>query len=634
MPIDPSIPLAARPMALVDPTQAMTQALTLREMGQRSAYNDARLRQQQMEDEQNRRALEDDEALRTTVQRHAQQGGAPDYDAIAADLDAQGRPGASMKVRAAVTEQRKKAADAAQTNLENGVKAVSFMSNLLRGVSDDAGYQQVRPQVVSMLGEHATMLPEVYDKPAIDRLVEQGLDAQERLERMRQANERIKNGPKTAQDWMGAAGQALSAAADAASWGQIRGGLQTLGAPAEVLAMFPVEFSPEAVGQAGQLAMTPEQRASAGATAATRTETARHNRVMEAQGAQRLANENGSQPRVTGLIGEKALEGVDPGMASVVKQLTDYRIPLPSGMALRTPYWQRVLELAAAYDPTFDATQYGVRLAARKDFTQGKAAKNILSLNTAIRHLETLQKASDGLQNRGLTPWNSVVNTVQSKAGASRVVRFVTAANAVENELAALFKGTGATDQEIKAWRGSFNENMSPEQLRVSITQAVELMGGRLAALQGQYQQAMGKPAAFTMLNKKSRETLTRMGIDPATVETTDVAPATQAGPTKPVAASGGTAPAAQPSVQPTSAQRADMNQGPGRYELDDGSVWTLDAAGRYTPERAAPSKPAAPVPSKPAPGTVKMKAPDGTVRDVPQALVEHYRGLGAVVVR
>ena len=223
------------------------------------------------------------------------------------------------------------------------------------------------------------------------------------------------------------------------------------------------------------------------------------------------ADENGTFPQ--------ALANVDKGTASVVKQLTEYKIPLPSGMALKTPYWQKVLELSSQYDPSFDSTQYNARLKLKNDFVSGKAAVNIRSLNTAVGHLDTLKQKAEALNNGGIPLWNKIANVGLSETGDKRVTEFNNAATAVESELAAVFKGMGATDQEIKQWRANLDASQSPEQLKGAIDTAVELMGSRLDALQSQYETGMGKQKDFKFLNDKSQKILKDMGIEIGTLD-------------------------------------------------------------------------------------------------------------------
>ena len=211
---------------------------------------------------------------------------------------------------------------------------------------------------------------------------------------------------------------------------------------------------------------------------------------------------------------ENFLAQLPPKTANLVKQIADYKIDISKVTSLRSNERQKMAEMVANYDPSFDMSQYGARVALRKDFTSGKAAQQIKSLNTVVGHLDTLKKVSNNLSNSSVQLWNKITNLGLTQVGDSRVTNFLTAANAVESELATVFKGQGATDQEIKAWRQSLNSSMSPQQLKDSISSMIELIGSRLQALTSQYEVGFGKPKDFKILTDKSRKILTNLGAD------------------------------------------------------------------------------------------------------------------------
>jgi len=194
-----------------------------------------------------------------------------------------------------------------------------------------------------------------------------------------------------------------------------------------------------------------------------------------------------------------------------VKKIANYEMDLKT-LSFRGGSREKYMGLAALYDPSFDQTQYQARVSARRDFTSGKSANNIRSLNTVVGHLDSLKKASDVLDNAPVKLWNFIANQGLTQTGDSRVVRFNAAANAVESELANVFKGMGATDQEIKAWREQLSSSQSPEQLHGAIDQLIDLISSRMYALDAQYKVAMGKPKEFRILNDNSRKILENMG--------------------------------------------------------------------------------------------------------------------------
>lgn len=222
---------------------------------------------------------------------------------------------------------------------------------------------------------------------------------------------------------------------------------------------------------------------------------------------------------IGGVKNEDALQGLSPEDSAIVKKLVNYDYQPPGGWAIRSPRLQALLGRAAIYDPSFDQTQYVVKQKLRNDFTSGKSAQNIRSLNTAVNHLDTLSKKADALKNAGVQIWNAIANKGLTEFGDKRVTEFNNAATAVESELANVFKGMGASDQEIKQWRSNLSSSQSPEQIKGSIDTVIQLMGGRLGALISQYETGMGKPKEFKILSNKSRNVLQRLGVDVEALE-------------------------------------------------------------------------------------------------------------------
>lgn len=171
--------------------------------------------------------------------------------------------------------------------------------------------------------------------------------------------------------------------------------------------------------------------------------------------------------------------------------------------------------LAQMIDPTFSEKLFKSRQAALIDFTspKGRAGGNIVALNTAVQHLDKLNSDIDALHNSNWQAENAVGNWLQTQAGKTAKTNFDTDRDAVANEMATVFKGTGATDQEIKAWREKMSSSESPAQLHEAMDHLLGLMAGRLNALNGMYSAAMGRNERdFTFLNDNSRQILQRLG--------------------------------------------------------------------------------------------------------------------------
>ena len=218
---------------------------------------------------------------------------------------------------------------------------------------------------------------------------------------------------------------------------------------------------------------------------------------------------------------EKALDGLGAGDQSVIKALVDYRVALPTGAALRSQYWQDVLKKATEYDPTFDEKMYPTRQRMAVAYSSGKQGQSITSLNTLVNHgVDRLFKSGEALKNGNIQFVNWIKNTSRELMGDKRITRFKTDLVAATNEAATTFKGTGATDQEIAAWRDTISKASSWEQIRQGfVDEMAHLMAGRLKPMADRYEVTMGKP--LRILDPNSAKILKSHGIDPSQVDST-----------------------------------------------------------------------------------------------------------------
>ena len=133
------------------------------------------------------------------------------------------------------------------------------------------------------------------------------------------------------------------------------------------------------------------------------------------------------------------LEQVDPAAAAHVRGLVGYQTD-PGTFNTRTGERSYLTGIASLVDPTYDQRQYGVSAGVRKDFTSGKTAGTLTSLNTVISHMDTLGKAAEALGNTNLQDWNTLKNAASTRLGAEQVTQFNLTSTALENELATVFK--------------------------------------------------------------------------------------------------------------------------------------------------------------------------------------------------
>lgn len=242
--------------------------------------------------------------------------------------------------------------------------------------------------------------------------------------------------------------------------------------------------------------------------------------TAEAYATANQRNAEARNARLTGPNGTGApLTTYSPQIQQAVQGLANYSVD-PNSFPTRTTAKsgqmdrETAIGLAKQVDPGYDETQYKSRSKTRSDFSSGNARKTINSLNQAVNHLNELSETSKALNNGHFQTFNSIGNWLHKEKGDPQVTNFEKAANAVQTEMATVFKGSGATDQEIKSWRDTLNSAQSPAQLQSGINELLKLMKGRLGALDDQWTSSMGGPRDFHILSPQSEQILHGLGAD------------------------------------------------------------------------------------------------------------------------
>jgi hypothetical protein len=131
-----------------------------------------------------------------------------------------------------------------------------------------------------------------------------------------------------------------------------------------------------------------------------------------------------------------------------------------------------------------------------KYFTTGKGGQNIVAFNTADQHLQMLSKLADALQNGDFQGTNYLSQQWAKATGDPAPTNFESLRNSLVGEMARVFTGVGATEQEIKEITGPLSLADSPAQLKGAIETARGTMQARIAAIMQQHAAALkGQPA-------------------------------------------------------------------------------------------------------------------------------------------
>jgi hypothetical protein len=190
--------------------------------------------------------------------------------------------------------------------------------------------------------------------------------------------------------------------------------------------------------------------------------------------------------------GEDFLKTLPKPMASQVKALAEGKMAFPSGYALKSGYWQKMLENVSQYDPSFDSVNFNARSKTRSDFTSGGSAKQINAMNTVIGHLQSLSDAATKLGNTAYPAWNSIKNYASTQVGNPEVKNFDTTKKAVVDELTRVWRQSGGSEQDIATWSQNIDAAGSPEQLHNVIGQIGDLLESKISSMKAQYDQGMG----------------------------------------------------------------------------------------------------------------------------------------------
>lgn len=199
----------------------------------------------------------------------------------------------------------------------------------------------------------------------------------------------------------------------------------------------------------------------------------------------------------------------------LARQIAEYRLPPISPARQQTPEGQAIMAQVQSLNPDYDGTQFAARNSMRKAFTSGSQGQSLNALNTAIEHLDQFKTAAEALGNGPYQPVNAIVNWAKTVGGDSAPTNFEGIKTIMAGELAAAFKKSGATDEEIKQVKASIEGKQSTNQLVDYVTkEAIPALGSKAHTYQSQWEQTMGK-SPFDVYTPGARAVLEKYGAAP-----------------------------------------------------------------------------------------------------------------------
>ena len=179
----------------------------------------------------------------------------------------------------------------------------------------------------------------------------------------------------------------------------------------------------------------------------------------------------------TTLTGDAFLKTLSPVDQAHVKALNEGREPFPTAkMMASNPYYERLADAVAQYNPDFDATAYNTRKTASAAFTTGIQGRQLLAFGSAVKHLETLGGLIDALKNKDTIQLNRLNNLWEKQTGQTAVTNFDAAKGIVAKEIMKSIVTGGGGVEERQELSKLMDKAQSPEQLRGVVDTYYELM--------------------------------------------------------------------------------------------------------------------------------------------------------------
>lgn len=223
--------------------------------------------------------------------------------------------------------------------------------------------------------------------------------------------------------------------------------------------------------------------------------------------------------------GAPTMDSLPPAAKNMIQAMLEGRQAPPTSMALAKPYWQSLIAAANAVDPTFDQTQWGARVAARKDMLGGgKGYQTLNAGNTAIQHLGRLHDQIGDVAGSQIPLVGNLINSGTNAAARASGLPGVPAYNDTLGHLAEettkFYRGAGGAEADVARNMGNLSADLSKAQKEAGTANTVHLIYGKLAPMVEQYNKAMNTnyPTSH-FLSKDAVATIKKMGFDPDTGE-------------------------------------------------------------------------------------------------------------------
>jgi len=184
---------------------------------------------------------------------------------------------------------------------------------------------------------------------------------------------------------------------------------------------------------------------------------------------------------------------LSPALEAEAQMIAAGRAAPPSGMAATRPAAATLMARVSQINPDYDATTYGAKVKAAKDFTSGTAGNQLRAFQVANDHLEQLQELAQALNNGNIPLINKIGNAYGVQTGQAPAAVFNAVRQLVGPEItSAIVLGGGSAHERDQA-AATFDPSSSPTQFLATIGATKGLMRAKYNAMLDQ-RRAAGLP--------------------------------------------------------------------------------------------------------------------------------------------
>jgi hypothetical protein len=231
-------------------------------------------------------------------------------------------------------------------------------------------------------------------------------------------------------------------------------------------------------------------------TAVTVAETARGHNMVDARARDRLAQETATgvlSPQTVDFVAQQVAQGNPMPALGMGKNAANMRAQILEKAATISTEGGTVSAADAAAGVIGKQQDVKTQQQTLNSFNKGPQAVRVTALNTAINHLETIDKLAADLNNTDTLVLNRAGNLFAKETGSAAPANFDAAKQIVAAEVIKAIVQNGGTGADRKEAGDAFNRANSPAQLRGVANTYRDLLAGQMQSLGQQYEQGTGR---------------------------------------------------------------------------------------------------------------------------------------------